>query len=489
MGSRGDIQPFLGAAVALVAEGYEVTVLTNRDNESLVHGLNGVQYRGVFCNIANELHSKRALRAMADGDVFSFLRGLNEMLDENADECVRAWAEAIYELEPDLILSGTFCDFYMVLATYYYKIATVIVRLSSFELEERANWNLPDLRLFGLNRYVMTAVLGQFYKGWQRQLNAAAIKVVGFDVCKWHPEHAFLEDIASSPISPTLVAMPSEWTDVLYPSRQPGYQSIGYLLLDPQIRSKTLFGDDENVKAIDAFVGSSHDCVYMGWGSMTCRSAEYMALLVVRALKLTGLRAIVVTGWSGMSEATLRTTHAPDALLEYAAKNVLFTACAPHEWLFPRCACVVHHGGAGTTGAALRAGVPQIITPVFMDQFDSAYAVNKLALGIGFSTQLQRTHPEELANAISRCVTNPTYKLNAAALAPKVKSQRAETALTKFIADFWHSQVCTGQYGARVESRLDNRRIELQRSSTFPFDCLCGSEVDCVDKTNTTAAR
>lgn len=489
MGSRGDIQPFLGAAVALVDAGYEVTVLTNRDNESLVDGLNGVQYRGVFCNIANELQSERALRAMATGDVLSFLRGLNEMLDENANECVRAWSQAISKLQPDLILSGTFCDFYMVLATYYYKIATVIVRLSSVELEERANWNLPDLRLLGLNRYVMRAVLAQFYRGWQRQLNTAAIQVVGFDVCKWHPQHAFLEDIAWSPISPTLLAMPSEWTDVLYPSRRPGHQSIGYLVLDHHVRSRTLFGDDENVKAIDAFVGSGRDCVYMGWGSMTCHSAEYMALLVVRALKMTGLRAVVVTGWSGMSEAVLRAAHAPDALLEYAATNVLFTACAPHEWLFPRCACVVHHGGAGTTGAALRAGVPQIITPVFMDQFDSAYAVNKLALGIGFSTQLQRIHPDELADAISRCVTNPTYKMNAAALAPKVKGQRAETTLTKFIAEFWHSQVCTGQHRARVEKRLDNRRIELQQSATCLFDCFYGSEVDCVDEPDTTAAR
>ena len=45
---------------------------------------------------------------------------------------------------------------------------------------------------------------------------------------------------------------------------------------------------------------------------------------------------------------------------------------ASHQWLFPRCSCVVHHGGLGTTQAALRAGVPSVITPVFGDQFHNA---------------------------------------------------------------------------------------------------------------------
>merc|ERR1719229_1478285 len=69
-------------------------------------------------------------------------------------------------------------------------------------------------------------------------------------------------------------------------------------------------------------------------------------------------------------------------LAAYAERNVIFVAHAPHEWLFPRCACTVHHGGSGTTAAALRAGVPTVITPVALDQFDYAEIVQRLGVGL-----------------------------------------------------------------------------------------------------------
>ena len=73
------------------------------------------------------------------------------------------------------------------------------------------------------------------------------------------------------------------------------------------------------------------------------------------AVKRTGKRAVLLSGWAGIG-----TTNLP--------KEVFLLKYAPHHWLFPRMAAVVHHGGAGTTAAGLRAGLPSVIVPVMSDQ-------------------------------------------------------------------------------------------------------------------------
>merc|ERR1712039_70161 len=72
-------------------------------------------------------------------------------------------------------------------------------------------------------------------------------------------------------------------------------------------------------------------------------------------------------------------------LQRYADESVLILEAAPHEWLFPRCACTMHHGGAGTTQAALRSGVPTIIAPISFDQFFFAQWVEGLGCGVRLS--------------------------------------------------------------------------------------------------------
>merc|ERR1711879_213697 len=89
------------------------------------------------------------------------------------------------------------------------------------------------------------------------------------------------------------------------------------------------------------------------------------------------------------------------SLVDYAKENILFVEKAPHEWLFPRCVCTVHHGGSGTLAAALRAGRPTVITPVFLDQFDHAEMVKRLGAGVG-TKHLSKLSVSQLASAIVR---------------------------------------------------------------------------------------
>ena len=82
---------------------------------------------------------------------------------------------------------------------------------------------------------------------------------------------------------------------------------------------------------------------------------DELTATVVAAVQRAGCRAIIQKGWAGMTPTSL-----PD--------EILLIGSAPHDWLFPRMAAVVHHGGAGTTSAGLRVGRPTVIVPFFGDQ-------------------------------------------------------------------------------------------------------------------------
>merc|ERR1712039_527106 len=133
--------------------------------------------------------------------------------------------------------------------------------------------------------------------------------------------------------------------------------------------------------------------------------------------------AVVLGGWPGLSHELLQAVK-PVCMdvINYAQENILFVPKAPHEWLFSRCACIVHHGGAGTTAAALRAGVPSIITPVALDQYDHAEMVGALGVGLGMQS-LERLSHEELCEAIMHVCTNAEMKRRAAMLGKQLRAE------------------------------------------------------------------
>jgi sterol 3beta-glucosyltransferase len=103
------------------------------------------------------------------------------------------------------------------------------------------------------------------------------------------------------------------------------------------------------------FLAAGEPPVYLGFGSMVGSDPARTGEIVAAAVRATGLRAVVALGRGGIR---------PDGL----GRDAFCLTQAPHDWLFPRMAAVVHHGGAGTTGAALAAGRPQVVCPFMFDQ-------------------------------------------------------------------------------------------------------------------------
>ena len=121
---------------------------------------------------------------------------------------------------------------------------------------------------------------------------------------------------------------------------------------------------------LSAFLAAGPPPVCIGFGSMVVEDRAATTALVLEAVRRAGVRAVLLAGWGGLGTAE----HA-------GSDDVLVLDEAPHDWLYPRCAAVVHHGGAGTTGAALRAGVPAVVVPFGVDQ--PMWASRVVALGTG----------------------------------------------------------------------------------------------------------
>lgn len=152
--------------------------------------------------------------------------------------------------------------------------------------------------------------------------------------------------------SPRLLPRPCNWEENIH--------ITGYLFLE----------EDDYLPPTEVtdFLASGSAPVCITFGSMMNRESERVLEAIMGAIHKTGNRAIVLTGWDDQ-----KPDHVPD--------NMLFIEAAPHDWLFPHCKAVIHHGGAGTTGAGLRAGVPNIVVPHTADQPFWGKRVYKIGAG------------------------------------------------------------------------------------------------------------
>jgi sterol 3beta-glucosyltransferase len=103
-----------------------------------------------------------------------------------------------------------------------------------------------------------------------------------------------------------------------------------------------------------SFLRKGKPPICITFGSMVNQNRERIDRIVREALKKTGDRGIILSGWSGVREPS--------------STDLLYLEAIPHDWLFPHCKMVIHHGGAGTTGAGLRAGIPNVVIPFMGDQ-------------------------------------------------------------------------------------------------------------------------
>merc|ERR1712066_926350 len=169
------------------------------------------------------------------------------------------------------------------------------------------------------------------------------------------------------------------------------------------------------------------------------------------------LRGIVLGGWAELAAEKLKGQADSELLEAYAKKNVLFVKTAPHEWLFPQCSAIVHHGGSGTTAAALRSGVPTIITPCFADQFDNSQLAASNGVGIALK-QFSKVTPAALAAALTRCVTDRSMQERSRALGTRLRKEDGPGNAVRVVETFITEELDTGRWKAKFEQRAQQMR-------------------------------
>ena len=195
--------------------------------------------------------------------------------------------------------------------------------------------------------------------------------------------------------SPSVVPRPADWPDRIHVT--------GFWFSDP-LPGWTPPSD------LVAFLESGPSPVYVGFGSMPSGSAEDTLKLILKALELSHQRGILLSGWAGIGDVR--------KLPEYA----FGVQSVPHSWLFPRMSAVVHHGGAGTTGAGLRAGVPAVVTPFVADQPNWARRIE--ALGVGpRAIPFRELTADSLANAIRQATSDAAMRKRASDLGQRIRAE------------------------------------------------------------------
>ena len=171
---------------------------------------------------------------------------------------------------------------------------------------------------------------------------------------------------------------------------------------------------------VEAFLQQGPAPIYIGFGSMIAPRAPELVAQAVAAVRAIGRRAVIAGGWAALE------AHVQEADDLIVIDNV------PHSLIFPRVAAAVHHGGAGTTTAAARAGVPQILLPHILDQYYWAHRVEVLGLGPP-ALPIERVTVELLRDRMSRGVNDPFIRERVNTLAPLVTARNGITTAVETI--------------------------------------------------------
>ena len=171
------------------------------------------------------------------------------------------------------------------------------------------------------------------------------------------------------------------------------------------------------------FIEAGPRPVFIGFGSMPVRDPAATTAIILAALKKSGRRAVLHAGWAKLGQEGLPEQVYP---IDYA----------PYDWLFPRMAAVVDHGGSGSTAFGLRAGVPTLIVPFLFDQFYWGRRVFELGVGPKPIPQ-RRLSAANLAEALHQATTDPAMARRAAALGEKIGAEdgmgRALAVLERYL--------------------------------------------------------
>ncbi len=409
-GSRGDIQPYVALGRALKDTGCRVKVACPGRFESFVYqnGLDFALLAGDPADIA---------RMLTDQVGSSYLRAIPAMLKYTLPLARRIMDDTLEACQDaDAIIHS----FLMSIAGHEVALALGIPDISALIFPVFSptaafpNPMFPALPLGGRYNRLTHQVFDRFY-WWASILGFGWLRRKDKQLPTLHawPFSSRAKPGKRKPVpvmyglSPTVLKRPGDWPAHL--------QMTGYWFLDqPDYRPPA---------ELQEFLDAGPPPVFLGFGSNVTRRAREVTGIAIAALERSGQRGLLLTGWGGLDQTAL-----PREMV--VAKRLMAIDSAPFDWLFPRMAALVHHGGMGTTSAGLRAGVPAALVPFTADQPFWARQLHEMGLSPA-PIPGKKLDVSRLAEAISDLVTDGARRQRVEAIGREIQ---AEDGLSRAVA-------------------------------------------------------
>ncbi|KAF2457596.1 UDP-glucose:sterol glycosyltransferase [Lineolata rhizophorae] len=445
IGSRGDVQPYIALCKGLLAEGHKPRIATHAEFEPWVrkHGIDFAPVEGDPAEL---------MRICVENGMFTYA-----FLKE-ASSKFRGWLDELFSSawsacqNSDLLIESP-----SAMAGIHIAEALEIPYFRAFTMpwtRTRAYphaFAVPEHKMGGAYNYYSYVMFDNvFWKAIAGQVNRWRKSELGLgstNLEKLQPNKVpFLYNF-----SPSVVPPPIDYSDWIRVS--------GYWFLDEATDWRP---SEELLAFIRKARTDKKKLVYVGFGSIVVDDPAALTKTVVESVDKADVRCILSKGWSdrlGKKDAT-----APEVPLPV---DIFQIKSAPHDWLFQQIDAAVHHGGAGTTGASLRSGIPTIIKPFFGDQWFFGNRVEDLGVGIC----MKKVNTTVFARALWEATHNERMIIKAKVLGEQI---RKEDGVGNAIKAIYRDM----EYAKSLIKRRDRRSADEQQEESEESWTFVGDESD-----------
>jgi sterol 3beta-glucosyltransferase len=398
IGSRGDVQPYIALCKALLKEGHKPRIATHAEFEPWVRK-HGIDFSPVDGDPAE------LMRICVEHGMFTygFMKEANAKfrgwLDDVCSSSWRACQGADVLIESPSTMAGIHIA--EALEIPYFRAFTMPwTRTRAYPhafsvLEKKMGGGYNSLTYITFDTIFWTAISGQINKWRRREL--------GLQGTTQNKMQASLRPFLYN-FSPHVVPPPLDWPDWV--------RVTGYWFLD----ESDMY---EPPADLMAFMKKARDddkkLVYVGFGSIVIDDPAALTKTVVDSVLKADVRCVLSKGWSDRLET--KDASKPEIPLP---PEIFQIQSAPHDWLFKQMDAAVHHGGSGTTGASLRAGIPTIIKPFFGDQYFFAQRVEDMGVGVW----LKKINTSVFSRALWEVTNSQRMIVKAKVLGQKIRKVR-----------------------------------------------------------------
>ncbi|XP_020232107.1 sterol 3-beta-glucosyltransferase UGT80B1 [Cajanus cajan] len=397
VGTRGDVQPFLAIAKRLQEYGHHVRLATHANFKTFVKsaGVDFYPLGGDPRVLAGYMARNKGLIPSGPAEVSTQRKQLRAIIDSLLPACTAPDMETGVPFRAQAIIANPPAYGHVHIAEALgvpLHIFFTMPWTPTYEFPHPLA-RVPQSAGYWLSYIIVDLLIWWGMRGIINDFRKTTLKLA--PIAYFSMYRGSISHLPTSYMwSPHVVPKPSDWGPLV--------DVVGYCFLS--LASKYQPRED-----FVHWIKKGPPPLYFGFGSMPLEDPTRTTDVILEALKDTEQRGIIDRGWGNLGNLA----ELPD--------NVFLLEECPHDWLFPQCSAVVHHGGAGTTATGLKAGCPTTIVPFFGDQFFWGDRIYQKELGPA-PIPIAQLSVENLSNAI-RFMLQPEVKSRAMEIAKLVENE------------------------------------------------------------------